>query len=155
MTLKDCDSLVDGRCNVMHQLTSKFFDDQPSGPGTLQVDGVALLAFGTPSAPVRRLVNIRGSLEKPNQERNLQEAGPNSEFGLQAELVGGAAPATQSDSGSDNSGAAGIIGGAIAGVAVVALVVAFVVIRRQRSEDEEEEENSAKKTVEDDIDAKA
>ena len=54
-----------------------------------------------------------------------------------------------------NSGAAGIIGGAIAGVAVVALVVAFVVIRRQRSEDEEEEVESAKGTASLDIDNKA
>ena len=143
LTLKDCDSLGDGRCNVMHQLTSKFFDD--TTPGSLQVDGIALLAFGSPSR--RRLVKVRGSMEKPGQKRSLQEN--DAEFGLEAELVGGA-PATQSDSGSDSSGAAGVIGGVIAGVAVVALVVAFVVIRKQRREDEEED--SAKGTADAELD---
>ena len=44
LTLHNCPN---GKCNVMGQLVSKWFDD-PS-PGALQVDGIALLGFGDPN----------------------------------------------------------------------------------------------------------
>ena len=147
LTFYDCGA--DGRCNVMHQLTSKFFDD--TTPGSLQVDGVAVLAFGTP-AGARRLQRVKVQMRAADEaeQRKLQE-GTTSDFGLQAELVGGAPAPESESSSSSNSGAIGIIGGAIAGVAVVALVVAFVAIRRTRKSDDEEEEQKSEKSSDGDV----
>jgi len=72
LTAKDCASNQDGICNVKTQLPSKFFVEPV--PADLQVDGVAILAFG---APVRRLVGVpiqQTSVRKKTQEsRNLQD----------------------------------------------------------------------------------
>jgi hypothetical protein len=105
LTLKICRQGDGGICNVKTQLPSKFFVNQ--FPNDLQIDGMALLAFGIPTPAARKLVRIRGTISAPvpeleedqevaNQElaRRLQEGGENP-FSMQVGLVSDAAPAMQ------------------------------------------------------------
>ena len=64
--------MANGRCFIVHQLTSKWFDDEI--PGTLEVRGTALLGLGV-KVPVRSLLEIT-------------DKGAVSEFALEAELLG-------------------------------------------------------------------
>ena len=117
LTLKDCDSLGDGRCNVLHQLTSKFFTE--TQPGTLQVDGIALLAFGSPAGRRLQAVKVQGSIQKPGQPRDLVE-GTYPEFHLEVELAGeddgnGDGSDGENSDGSDGENGDGSDGGNIDG----------------------------------------
>jgi hypothetical protein len=107
LTLKACG--VDGRCNVKHQLTSKFFDDPR--PGDLEINGIALIGLGTPNGPVaRKLLRVpvrAGLLRSPRQQqessRQLQSE-TESEFDLSAPLNPAIPPATEADGNDGNQG---------------------------------------------------
>jgi len=106
LTAKDCTSNSDGICNVKTQLPSKFFTD-PS-PADLQVDGVAILAFGLPGRRQLVAVPIQQTLRKTQAEsRKLQDAantegndasGSNRDFNMQVGLAKQQPPVAASDS---------------------------------------------------------
>lgn len=90
LTAKDCVSKKDGICNVKTQLPSKYFTEP--APADLQVDGVAILAFGTPER--RRLVavpiqqTLRHSAEQ--ESRQLQDSPAATADGAAESGAGGA-----------------------------------------------------------------
>ena len=96
LTAKFC-GLGDGICNVKTQLSSKYFVE--TNPNDLRVDGVAVLAFGTPpgkkkNVPLRGLLkkdsNVQAAFDAANAElpRLLQEQVEGAEFGLNVGLAG-------------------------------------------------------------------
>jgi len=96
LTAKLCG--LDGKCNVKTQLPSKYFVDP--NPNDLQVDGIALLAFGSPSRLLR--ARISGSIAAPDRKLQLsdEEAPPVSStgeppFSLEVGLVGAQPAAPQ------------------------------------------------------------
>jgi hypothetical protein len=147
LTLYDC--ATDGRCNVMHQLTSKFFDDVT--PGSLEISGAALLAFGNPAEQIRFLkANIRGARRR-EEARELQanedqfvvqrdQGGSISDFALISKLAGreGSIPLEETSEPNAIMITAGVIGALI--VAVV--LIAALLIHRQRKEEEDDGESS-------------
>ena len=147
LTIYDCGT--DGRCYMMHQLTSKFFEH--ATPGTLEVNGAALLSFGNPAGRRGRQrflqANIRGSLSAPSNvqhdARALDEdfvisrvsGGSISEFVLVANLDDLAVNGATEDT---DSNAILIISAVIGSLIAVILLVATLLIRRVRKDDEED-----------------
>jgi len=91
LTEKACG--LDGICNVKTMLPSRYFVDPI--PNDLQVDGIALLSFGTPARKLK--ATIRGSIKAHNEDalesvRALQDSAANSPFSLQAGLIGNDLP---------------------------------------------------------------
>jgi hypothetical protein len=130
LTLKDCDSVGDGRCNVKHQLTSKFFDD-PS-PGDLEVNGIALIGFGTPTGAARKLIRVpvrgllRAAAAGEATARHLQQeppaGGTESEFDLSFQLNPTTVPAAAEDDNNNQSSNSNTI------VIIVAVVVVIICV---------------------------
>ena len=114
LTTLDC--LTGGICNVRTQVLSKFFT--ATNPGDLQVDGIAILSFG--SAGRRLRAPLRG-LIKAEDVRRLQASGE-SEFGVQVGLQG-----AETVEGDDTNTAA--IAAVVALVAVAAGVGLFFFFR--------------------------
>jgi hypothetical protein len=161
LTLKDCDSIGDGRCNVKHQLTSKFFDD-PS-PGDLEVNGIALIGFGTPTAGGRKLIRVpvRGLLraaastmaQDASTARVLQSppaagaAGTESEFGLSFSLAPVLEPTVTDEpppSNNDNSSNTAIIAAVVVVFVCIAMctIVACLFMCLRRRDDREKNYNN-------------
>jgi len=92
LSSKDCNSLLDGICNVKTQLLAKYFVDP--NPNDLRIDGVALLALGSPIGLRRKLVAIRGSVSSKRTSstgRELQvyqDGTTSSDFGIDVTVVG-------------------------------------------------------------------
>jgi len=146
LTAKDCISNNDGICNVKTQLPSKFFTE-PS-PADLQVDGVAILAFGVPGRRQLVAVPIQQSLRKSQREsRHLQDAttddaetsGANRDFDIQVGL------ASNNDVAEEESGGLMLI--VVAGIVVLVVLGSLgccfcIAAKKRRDQREEQEQRS-------------
>lgn len=83
LTAVDCNSQLDGRCNIMMQLPSKFFTQDSNTP-FLRLDGVAILTFDLN----RQLINVPCELNSCRHRQILRQVdiGNPSTFSIQVEV---------------------------------------------------------------------